>query len=528
MPQEEAVARITDLKDGEMKEVEVAGAKVLLVRLQGRFWAIGGECSHYGGPLAEGALSGSRVVCPWHQATFNVQTGEMLEPPALDDLARFQVRVEGDQVIVRAPDSGTGPHPPSMCRCDSRADGRTFVILGAGAAGNVAAQTLRQVGFKGRVLLITRETRLPYDRPNLSKGYLSGLAPPDSLPLRSKDFFRGIDVEVLLGRRVDQVNHGSREMVFQNGAKLSYDALLLATGGIPHRLPVPGADLENVFTLRNVGDADAILAAASAGARAVIVGASFIGMETAASLTRRGLKVTVTAPGAIPFARSLGPEIGGVLQKLHEENGVAFRLGTQVTEIQGRGRVEQVRLNTGETLAADLVLVGIGVRPAIDFLKGVEVNANGSVSVDEFLRVTDGLYAAGDIARFPDWRTGEAIRIEHWRLAEQHGQVAARNMAGKPTPFRGVSFFWTEHFDLNLQYVGFAKTWDDLIVHGDLEARNFFAFYVREGLVLAAAGINQDRQLAAIAELMRQGAMPPPRDLAAGPVDFPGLLKRLS
>ncbi|MBM4272935.1 MAG: Rieske 2Fe-2S domain-containing protein [Deltaproteobacteria bacterium] len=527
MFQETVVARVTDLKDGEMKEVEVDGAKVLLVRLKGRFFAIGGECSHYGGPLAEGALSGSRVVCPWHQATFNVQTGEVLEPPALDDLARFEVRVEGDQVIVRTPDTGAGPHPPQMCRCDSRADGRTLVILGAGAAGNVAAQTLRQDDFKGKVVMITQEMRLPYDRPNLSKGYLAGLAPPDSLPLRSEDFFRQIEVEVLLGRRVVQVNHGSREIIFHDGARLNYDGLLLATGSIPRRLAAPGADLENVFTLRSADDADAIMAAAPAGAQAVVVGGSFIGMEVAASLTKRGLQVAVTAPGATPFARTLGPEIGGVFQKLHEENGVAFHLGARVDKLEGRGRVEQVHLSTGVTLPADLVVVGIEVRPATDFLKGVDVNADGSVSVDECLKVAEGLYAAGDIARFPDWRTGEAMRIEHWRLAQQHGRVAAHNMAGKPVAFRGVPFFWTEHFDLNLQYVGFAAAWDDLIIHGDLAARNFLAFYVREGRVLAAAGINQDRKLAAIAELMRQEALPRLEELAAGPLDFSELLGRL-
>jgi NADPH-dependent 2,4-dienoyl-CoA reductase/sulfur reductase-like enzyme/nitrite reductase/ring-hydroxylating ferredoxin subunit len=527
MSQETVVARVTDLKDDEMKEIEVGGAKVLLVRQKGRFFALGGECSHYGGPLAEGALSGSRVVCPWHQAAFNVQTGEMLEPPALDDLARFEVRVDGEQVIIQTPDTGPGPHPPKMCRCDSQADKRTFAILGAGAAGNAAAQTLRQEGFKGRVVMITQEARLPYDRPNLSKGYLAGLAPPDSLPLRSEEFFRGIDVEVMLGRPVEQVNHGSREIVFKDGTQMAYEALLLATGGIPRRLAAPGADLENVFYLRSADDADAIIAAAPAGARAVVVGASFIGMETAASLSRRDLQVTVTAPGAVPFARNLGPEIGAVFQKLHEENGVAFRLGAQVTELTGRGRVEQMRLNTGETLAADLVLGGIGVQPATHFLQGMEINADGSISVDEYLKVAEGLYAAGDIARFPDWRTGEAIRIEHWRLAEQHGRAAARNMAGRPTPFRGVPFFWTEHFDLNLQYVGFATAWDDLIVQGDLGARDFLAFYVREGRVLAAAGINRDRQLAAIAELMRRGAMPLAQELAAGPLDFPERLARL-
>jgi len=425
--------------------------------------------------------------------------------------------VEGDDVIVSVPEAAPDRRVPAMVKADPGADGRTFVILGAGAAGNAAAETLRQDGFQGRLVMLTREGRLPYDRPNLSKGYLFGAAGPEALPWRPAAFYRDHDIEVRLGRTVAEVDAGAKTLTLAGGEKMAYDALLLAPGGVARTLEVPGAGLPGVFTLRSADDADAIIAAAAEARRAVVVGAGFIGMEVAASLRKRGLSVTVTAPGAVPMARQLGPEIGGMLQTAHEEQGVVFRLGRRVARLNGRDRVEAVVLDHGETLAADLVVAGIGVRPATDFLKGVPRNPDGSLTVDQYLMAAPDLYAAGDIARFPDWRTGEMIRIEHWRLAQQHGRVAAHNLAGKKVPFAGVPFFWSEQFDLFLQYVGFVTDWEEVIFHGEVAARNFLACYVKGGRVLAAAGLGQDRQLAALAELMRLNKAPTPGELKAAP-----------
>lgn len=512
MKNEIKAAKIGDLKDGQMKEVVVDDAKILLARVKGKFHAIGGVCTHYGGPLAEGALNGERVVCPWHQASFNVATGDLLEPPALDAQPLFEVRVNGDDVLITVPEKPEDRRTPSMVKRHP-AESRTFAILGAGAAGNAAAETLRQDGFGGRLVLITQEQRIPYDRPNLSKGYLSGEAGPESLPWRTEDFYRDHDIELAMGRRVSRVDIPKKTIAFADGSSLSCDALLLASGGTPRPLEVEGARLENVFTLRSPEDADQIIAAAGSASHAVTVGAGFIGLEAAASLTKRGLTVTVMGSGRIPFERQLGPELGRMLQQVHEEKGVSFRMGQRVARLKGDGRVQAVMLDNGEELKTDLVLVGIGVKPATEFLQGVELNADGSVTVDRYLSVTANVYAAGDIARFPDWRTGETIRVEHWRLAEQHGRVAAHNMAGKKTEFKGVPFFWTDHFDQTLQYVGYVTDWDDLIVHGDLAGRNFMAFYVKAGKVLAAAGLQHDRQLAAIAELMRLDRLPSPEQL---------------
>ena len=514
---ETTVVRASDLKDGEMKEVMVGETRVLLTRTKGKFHAIGNVCTHYGGYLHEGCRSGTGVYCPWHQSRFNVISGDLEEPPALDAVPRFEVRVEGDDVIVSVPEGVQDRRVPAMVKHNPAADRRTFVILGAGGAGNMAAQTLRQDGFEGRIIMLTAENSLPYDRPNLSKAYLYGDAPVDSLPWRSEQFYRDHDIEIRFGHRVTLVDPAAKIIEFATGARMSYDTLLLATGGVARPLEVPGGNLENVFTLRIIEDATRIIAAAGHASRAVVVGASFIGMEAAYSLAKRGLKVTVAAPGAVPFQKQLGPEIGRVLQQVHEGHGVSFRMGARVTRLAGDRQVKAVVLDSGEELPADLVVAGIGVKPATDFLKGVPLNPDGSVPVDQRLRVAEGLYAAGDIARFPDWRTGEAIRIEHWRLAQQHGRVAAHNMASKPVEFRGVPFFWSELFEAMPQYVGYVTDWDEIMVHGDLAARNFVAFYVKKNRVLAACGLEHTAQMAAIAELMRLDKLPTPEELRAHP-----------
>ncbi|MEJ2672921.1 MAG: FAD-dependent oxidoreductase [Deltaproteobacteria bacterium] len=270
-------------------------------------------------------------------------------------------------------------------------------------------------------------------------------------------------------------------------------------------------------TLRSVNDADAIIAAAGKASRAVAVGAGFIGLEAAAALTKRGLSVTVVGARPVPLERQLGRELGGLLQKVHAEQGVAFRLGRKVVKIKDEGSGTAVVLDDGESLPADLVVVGLGIQPATHLLQGLDLNDDGSVTVDRHLRVTEGLYAAGDVARFPDWRTGEPIRIEHWRLAEQHGRVAAHNLAGRPVEYDGVPFFWSEQFDLILQYVGYASTWEEVIFHGELESRNFLAYYAKDNQVLAVAGLAHDRQLAALSELMRLNRLPTAEEMRADP-----------
>src|SRR5262245_42058692 len=519
------LAKVGDLKDGEMKECSLGETKILLARVNGSFHALGATCPHYGAPLAEGALCGGRIICPWHHASFDVKTGDLLEPPALDALPSYKVRVEGERVFIALPVEAVDRRTPPMAERDAQRDERVFVILGGGAAGYMAAQTLREDGFQGRILMITREDRLPYDRPNLSKDYLQGHAEPEWMPLRPDEFFTDHDIEVMRGKQVARVDAATRAITFGDGDSLSYDALLVATGGVPRKLPFQQDDLANVFLLRSFADADAIIEAATASSRAVVIGASFIGMEAASSLIERKCSVTIVAPEAVPFQKILGVEIGALFQGLHESHGVKFKLGANVARFEGAGKVEAVVLASGERLEADLVVVGVGVKPATEFLKGIELSRDGGVLVDEQMRAADGLYAAGDIAYFPSTLTAERQRIEHWRTALQQGRVAAHNMAGKAVSYGSVPFFWTQQFDAKLSYVGHAEKWDEIIFRGDVSSQYFLAFYVKGGRVLAAAGMNRDWEMAAIEGLMRADRMPTPAQLKDKAVNLMELLR---
>lgn len=521
------VAQADELADGQMKQVSVEGTDVLLTRVDGQYHAVGAYCTHYGAPLATGVLSGTRVVCPWHHACFSVVSGDQEEPPGLDALPCFEVKVENGQVIVAVPEEATKQRVPGMAKPDP-ADQRVFAILGGGAAGAAAAEVLRQEGFKGRVVLIGAESFLPYDRTTMSKGYLAEREKQSGVrPSRSEAFYAEHGIEVLVGKRVAKVRVEARQIEFADEGTLHYDALLLATGATPRQLPVPGAELDGVMTLRTPLDADRIAAAAQAGTKAVVIGSSFIGMECAAALRSRNVQVQVVAMEQVPFERVLGKEVGGLFKTIAEESGVVFHFNAQVDHLAGKGKVEKVVLKGGVELEADLVVVGAGVKPVTDYLEGVAKNPDGSVSVDEFMKVVgaDRLYAAGDIAAFPDPLSGERIRIEHWRVAGQQGRVAARNMAGHATPFTQVPFFWTRQFNQNLRYVGHASSWDELVVDGDLGQKNFLAYYVKSGQVRAVAGAGRDKALCAIEECLRLRKMPALAALRAGGFDWEAQLQ---
>jgi apoptosis-inducing factor 3 len=507
------VGSVSDLENGQMKEVSVDETPILLARTGDKYFALSAHCTHYGAPLVDGVLNGDRIVCPWHHACFNARTGDCEEPPALDSLAKFDVTVESDKVILHLPVNAPDRTTPEMAKRDP-SDERVFVILGGGAAGYAAAQTLREDGFNGRVVMITRENRPPYDRPNLSKDYLQGHAEPEWMPLRPDDFFAGHDIELMLQKTVTRVSVATKRLTFEDGETLGYDSILIATGGTPRTLPFASDTMhENVFTLRSFSDTDAIIAAAGSGAKVAVIGASFIGMEAACSLKVRGCDVTLVSPDQVPFQKTLGPAIGALFQGIHEENGVKFRLGARAEGFVGDGKIEAVVLDGGERLEADLVLVGIGVVPSTGFLDGVELRKDGGVVTDDHLCIADDSYAAGDITHFPDSRTGELTRIEHWRTAMQQGRTAAHNMAGRPERFTGVPFFWTTHFGSTLNYVGHARVWDRIIFDGDVDKQDFLAFYVKDHRVLAVAGMNRDREIATWEELIRLGRVPSPDDL---------------
>lgn len=502
------VARRDELRVGEMKPVQAGDQPLLLVRLQEGFYAVGALCSHYEAPLADGALCESRIICPWHHATFDVKSGKLLEPPGLDDLPTFPVSIEGEEVFVEIPEKPASK--PILGRDPSVS--RTIVVIGSGCAGAYAVESLREEGFKGRIVWLAPEEFPPIDRPLLSKGYLSGEIEENWLPLRRPEFYEARDIEVVRKRAIE-LDAVKRTMTLEDGETLSYETAILATGATARRLSVPGKDLEGIFTLHIRQDAEQLLASLSEVQRAVVVGAGFIGMEVAQSLRKRNLEVTVVAPEEVPFERIVGREIGNVFLRVHEENGIRFFLGDTVAAFEGERRVRQVRLQSGEVLEADLVVVGIGVRPNTDFVHGVCKAEDGSIPVDAQLRAAEGLYAVGDLARFPDWRTGEPVRIEHWRVAAQHGRLAARNALGQAKEFRSVPYFWTRQFDKSLLYLGHAKEWEEIQVSGNIDEGRFIAYFLRGGKVHAVAGMERDRELAALNERIRREGLLIPRNL---------------
>jgi NADPH-dependent 2,4-dienoyl-CoA reductase/sulfur reductase-like enzyme/nitrite reductase/ring-hydroxylating ferredoxin subunit len=520
------IAKTGDLKPGEMKEVAVDEKKsILLVNIEGEFYALGCCCTHYGAPLADGILSAGRIVCPWHSAVFHAKTGELEDPPALNALPRYEVAVEGDNLFVKLPEKLKQRRTPTMVTYDPQHNKRTFVIVGAGAAGNAAAQTLREDGFQGRIVMITYEEHLPYDRPNLSKAYLQGEASAEWMPLRSENFYQKYGFELMRLQKVTDVNPAKKLITFEDGGQLRYDSVLLAPGSVPRRLVIPGSDLNNIFTLRSYDDADTIIAACQQASRVAIIGASFIGIETAFSLSQRDLQVTVIAPETVPFEQVFGKGIGTLIQQVHHSHGITFKLGATAAKFEGTEQVEAVLLDNNERIEADVVVIGIGVRPNTDFLQGCTLEFDGSIKVDAKFRVAEDVYAAGDIVTFPDWRSGEDIRIEHWRTAEQQGRVAAHNMAGKKSIYDSIPFFWTKQGDLNIKYVGHAQEWNDMIIQGDIAAQDCLVFYLKQDQVLAAAGINRGKEIGAIQELMRLKKMPGPEELRQESVDFLTLLK---
>ncbi len=521
--EEKVVAKVDELSDGGMKKVECGEKEILLVKLDGEFHALGPECSHYGAPLEEGVLNEGRIRCPWHQACFDAVSGDIEEPPALDAISDFETKVKGEDVVVVLPEEVEYTRVTDMVSYNPGKDDRTFLVLGAGSAGNAAAETLRQSGYEGRIVMVTREENLPYDRPDLSKRYLKERV-KQSPTLRSKEFYDRHDIEVLKGKEAVEVDFSDKIVVFEEGQELEYDKLLLATGGRPRRLS--GSDLDRIFTLRTVEDANRINDAAEDSTRVLIVGASFIGMETAASLKESGLSVTVVAPESTPFERTLGKEVGQMFEEMHKEKGVNFRLGQKIERFEGEEKIESAVLEGGEEVKTDFVIAGIGVEPATGFLEDDDLNSDGSLSVDFNLRFKEDVYAAGDIARFPDWRTDDEIRIEHWRLAQQHGRIAAKNMTGDDADYSSIPFFWTRQFETSLQYVGYVEEWDEVIFDGDPSSRDFVGYYEKDGMILAAAGLGNSAKMVAIAELMQMDEMPSPEEIKTGSTDITGKLKR--
>jgi NADPH-dependent 2,4-dienoyl-CoA reductase/sulfur reductase-like enzyme/nitrite reductase/ring-hydroxylating ferredoxin subunit len=466
----------------------VGDEPVLLARCGNEFFAIGATCSHYGGPLAEGLGVDDTVRCPWHHACFSLRTGEAVGAPAFNPMSCWRVEKHEGKVFVREKIEPVKERKAGDARSGTAKADRV-VIVGGGAAGFAAAEMLRREGFAGSVTMLSSDDALPYDRPNCSKDYLAGNAPEDWMPLRPPEYYKEQSIDVELCTQVTGIDAKLRQLALDNGRSVPFDKLLLATGAEPIRLDIPGADLPHVRLLRSLSDARMIIAKAQGARRAVVLGASFIGLEVAASLRAREIEVRVVAPERRPLERVLGPEFGDFIRGIHEEHGVVFHLEETATAID-RGNV---KLKGGGTLAADLVVVGIGVRPRVQLAEQAGVKTDRGVVVNEYLETSmPGVFAAGDIARWPDPHSGENLRIEHWVVAERQGQTAARNMLGLGRRFSDIPFFWSQHYEVPINYIGHASKWDDLAIEGSIKARDCLVRYRRNGDVVAIASIFRD------------------------------------
>jgi apoptosis-inducing factor 3 len=468
------------------------GKAVLLTRHQGRYCALSATCTHLGAPLGEGIAVDGEVHCPWHHARFSVVTGEAAGAPAFSALARFGTTVRDGRIFV------TESPQPAAEPAAFAAAGRV-VIVGAGAGGHACAQLLSRSGFQGPVTVISDDPDPPYDRTFCSKQYLIGMKSRQDSLIAGPDPYRSDSKgrpTLRLGCKVRALNAQRKFIVLDGDEKVDFDVLVLGTGAEPERPHWPGSDLPNVHLLRTLRDADAIIESSKRARHAAIIGSSFIGLEAAASLQQRKLEVRVVTPDDVPLEKLLGPDIGRMIQGVHEEKGVQFHFGREVKRYDGR----HLTLDDDSVMEADFVVLGIGVTPrtgiaAAAGLKCAPTQRGGGVIVSERLETSvPGIFAIGDIARYPDPHSGESIRVEHWVHAQRQGQHVARVIMGQAGRYCDVPFFWSAHFDTGLRYLGHVGSISEARTDGSVEGRNFSRLLSGHQRQRAFVTCNRDRE----------------------------------
>ncbi|HEY1329913.1 MAG TPA: FAD-dependent oxidoreductase [Actinomycetota bacterium] len=403
----------------------------------------------------------------------------------------------------------------------------TYAIVGANLTGGAAATTLREAGFEGRLVLIGAESHLPYERPPLSKEYLRGETPRQDVYLQPPSWFEEQDVELRLGTRATGLDPHRRLVRLDDGDAVEYDRVLIATGGRNRELTFPGSDLEGIHQLRTIEDADAIREAAQRGGRVAMVGAGFIGLEVTASLWSLGREIEVIEVFGTPLLRVLGPEIGSVFEAIHRDHGITFHLDQKVERFEGTGRVQAVHTDEGTRVECDLVVAGVGIQPNVEIVEGTEIEVDNGILVDECCRTNvPDVFAAGDVANHAHPVFGHRLRVEHYDNALKMGAAAARNMMGADEPFDDPHWFWSDQYDYNLQYVGFAARWDEIVLRGSLEERSFVAFYLKDGVVRGVAGLQRGREVRRSSGLVRAGLPVDPERLRDEDVDLRSLAAR--
>jgi apoptosis-inducing factor 3 len=481
---------VDDLQNGRMIQGKVGDESVILARHADEFFAVGAGCTHYHGPLAEGLIVGDELRCPLHHACFSLRTGMALCAPAFDAIPRWRVESVGDTVFVREKLPTLAQYPEEDAPKPTNSPS-SVLIVGGGAAGLAAADMLRRKGYDGPVKIVSADDSAPYDRPNVSKDYLQEPIPDEWMNLRLPDFYREQRIDLVLNSRVLSLDLRQKQVQLEDGRNYPFGALLLATGAEVIKIPIPGARESDVFYVRTWSDARAIFKRVETASQVVVVGASFIGLEVAASLRSRGLNVHVVAPENQPFEQTLGTEVGGFFRALHESHGVTFHLGRTVRSMEGH----RVTLNDDTNLRADFLVLGVGVQPSVALAEQAGLKVDRGVIVNEYLETSaPGIFAAGDIARWPDPHSGQQIRVEHWAVAERQGQVAARNILGHREPFDAIPFFWTQQFGVALKYVGHAEKWDAVDIDGSLDTKNCAVSYKQSEKTVAVATIGRDFQ----------------------------------
>ncbi len=491
-----------DLIEGKPLAAKVGDEEVVVVRAKGKLYACGNKCTHYGRAMSKGIVVGTSLICHAHAARFDLASGKRLAPPGLGDLPSYDVKTDNGEVLVRARERSGGARKAKS--------GPSVLLIGAGAASDMAAATLREEGFGGRITMVTREKGVPYDRPTLSKELISGEAKPDWLPIRSESFYKDNDIEIASGRLVTGFDPRTKTATLSDGERLSGDLVLLATGSVPRKLAISGSDRPNCHYLRTIEDGEKIVASAERAKRAVVIGASFIGLEVASGLRARNIEVHVAAPEKYPLIAVFGSRIAERIRRLHEENGVIFHLETGPVRFEGGERAERVFLGDGSSLEADFFVIGIGALPSVDYLASAELLVDGAVPVDGRLETKyPGVYAAGDIASVPNHYSGESRRIEHWVVAQRQGMHAAKAMLGSKEPFVEPAFFWTVQFEQSFKYVGDARGHYDLYYRGDVASDSFAAGYYVKGRLAAFAGLKRNRELMVVGEILKAGKTVP-------------------
>lgn len=489
----QSVVELKALAQRKPTKVTVGETDMVLIRDGDRVQALQAKCPHAGAPLEQGAVCGDKLVCPWHKAVFELRDGKMCEPLALANLKRYPVRIEQGQVLINPQAMSPASAPVAQ------GEAPVCVILGSGAAGSAAIWTLRDEGFSGRIVRIERESDAPYDRTTLSKFVPSGKMAINEVPKLLKQDVLG--PVVWLQGEVVQLKAQEQTLVLKDGQQVKFDQLLIATGGVPQPLDIPGKDLDGVHLLRSLRQADTLISQVDEAQQLVIIGNSFIGMEVAGALRNRDIDVTVVARHPLPFASQFGEEIGRHFYELHRSNGVKFVEG-EPEALTGEGAVSGVRLKGGKTVPASQVLFATGIVPATHFIHDLPLQKDGSLLADSQLRVSENIWVAGDIASYLTPRGVQ--RIEHYRVAHQQGRIAALNMLGKRIMYDRVPFFWTAHYGTRYEYLGHAEEWDDYRLLGSLQDKRFIAFYCQQGMIAAVCSAGMYTLTAALVHEMQQ------------------------